>query len=227
MDAKSLPQKESVQEAARRARREASVAFLDIEHWPLKGDARIVEENVRRYHVVAQWFRETVPGFRFGYYGVPPLRDYWRAMKPPNSPDRRSWMEDNDRLVELASTVDIFFPSLYTFYNDQAGWRKYAIAQIGEARRYGGGKPVYVFLWPQFHDSNRSLRGMDLSPDFWKLELETAYEYADGIVIWGGGGDDNRPKNWDEQAPWWKVTKSFLARLDRGIEDQPEQPRYP
>lgn len=212
-DAKTLPQKESVQEAARRARREAGIAFLDIEHWPLKGDGQVVEENVRRYSTVAQWFREVAPGFSFGYYGVPPLRDYWRAVKSPASTDRRSWMEENDRLIALAAVVDVFFPSLYTFYDDQVGWRQYAIAQIAETRRYAGRKPVYVFLWPQFHDSNRRLKGTYLSRDFWKLELETAHEFADGVVIWGGG------RGWDEQAPWWEVTKSFLARRSQSKAD--------
>jgi len=217
-DEKTLPKKESVQEVARRAHREAGIAFIDIEHWPLKGDAQLVGENVRRFHTVAQWFREVVPGFPLGYYGVPPLRDYWRAVKSPTSTDRRSWMEENDRLVDLAAIVDVFFPSLYTFYDDQAGWRQYAMAQIAEARRYGGGKPVYVFLWPQFHDSNRRLKGTYLSPDFWKLELETAHEFADGVVIWGGGG------SWDEQAPWWEVTKSFLAGLSQNKEGLQRKP---
>lgn len=226
-DTKTLPQKELVEEAARRARREAGIAFLDIEHWPLKGDAQLVKENVRRYRTVAQWFRDVVPEFPVGYYGVPPIRDYWRAVKSPTSTERRSWMEENDRLVDLAAVVDVFFPSLYTFYDDQTGWRQYAIAQIAEARRYPGGKPVYVFLWPQFHDSNRRLKGTYLSPDFWKLELETAHDFADGVVIWGGGDTDNRPQNWDEQAPWWQVTKSFLARLSQRRDSPAGQPLRP
>jgi hypothetical protein len=118
-------------------------------------------------------------------------------------------MAENDQLRSLAGAVDVFFPSLYTFYPDQAGWKKYAIAQIEEARRYGGGKPIYVFLWPQYHESNRILGGSYLPADYWLLELETAREYADGIVLWSGSS------KWDEDAPWWKVTKEFVKNRDQ------------
>jgi hypothetical protein len=131
-------------------------------------------------------------------------------MKETSTQEYQSWREENDQLRSLAGAVDVLFPSLYTMYPDQAGWRKYAIAQIEEARRYGNGKPVYVFLWPQYHESNLILGGRYLPADYWLFELMTAKEYADGIVIWGGWSSDNRPVEWDENAAWWKVTKEFM-----------------
>ena len=189
---------------------------LDIEHWPLKGSPDSVRDSLTKYMTVLDWFRTAAPGLSVGYYGVPPLRDYWRAIKETSSQERRSWMEENDQLRSLAGAVNVLFPSLYTFYPDQAGWKKYAIAQIEEARRYGNGKPVYVFLMPTYHDSNRILGGHYLPADYWLLELETAKEYADGIVIWGGWG-----AKWDDNAPWWNITKEFMKNIGQSNPSAP------
>jgi hypothetical protein len=209
----SLPDKESVQRVAREAETKGSHAVLDIEHWPLKGESSQVQESLSKYMTVLQWFKEAAPGLSVGYYGAPPLRDYWRAIRPPTSKEWRSYADDNDRLQPLAGAVDILVPSLYTFYTDQGGWVRYAYGNIAEARRCANGKPVYVFLWPQYHDSNRKLAGTYLPDDYWRLELETAKQYADGIILWGGWGSNNRPAKWDDNAGWWKVTKDFMKTV--------------
>jgi len=209
-----LPKVESVHAVAQEARIRGRVAVLDIEHWPLKGLPNSVTDSLAKYKAVLGWFQEAAPDVSVGYYGTPPIRDYWRAIKQKTSQEHRAWMDENDQLRPLAGAVDVFFPSLYTFYPDQTGWKTYAIAQIEEARRYGERKPIYVFLWPQYHDSNRLLGGQYLPDDYWLLQLQTAKEHADGIVIWGGWGGNNRPAEWDEDAPWWKVTKRFMKTLD-------------
>ena len=150
-----LPDLQAVQAVAREAQQKGHVVVLDIELWPLNGPPDSVRDSLTKYMTVLEWFREAAPGLSVGYYGAPPVRDYWRAIKDTSSQERQSWMEENDQLRSLAGAVDVLFPSLYTFYPDQAGWKKYAIAQIEEARRYGGGKPVYVFLWPQYHEITR------------------------------------------------------------------------
>jgi hypothetical protein len=53
-----------------------------------------------------------------------------------------------------------------------------------------------------------------LAADYWKLELETARRYADGLVIWGGWASDDRPAEWGDQAAWCQVTKQFLSQFD-------------
>lgn len=209
-----LPELEAVQAVARDAQRKGHRVILDIEHWPLEGSPSLVRESLSKYLSVLMWFRAVAPGLSLGYYGAPPLQDYWRAIEDIGSQERRSWMAANDQTRSLAGAVDALFPSLYTFYPDQVGWKKYAIAQIEEARRYGEGKPVYAFLMPTYHDSNNSLGGFYLPADYWRVELKTARQYADGIVIWGGWGSNNRPASWDENAPWWKVTKGFMKSSD-------------
>lgn len=216
-----LPDFQAVQAVAREAQQNGHGVVLDIEHWPLNGSPDVVRDSLRKYMTVLDWFRAAAPGLSVGYYGAPPVREYWRAMEDTSSQERRSWTEENDQLRSLAGAVDVLFPSLYTFYPDQAGWKKYAIAQIEEARRYGNGKSVYVFLWPQYHESNRILGGRFLPEDYWLLELETAKKYADGIVIWGGWGRDNRPTKWDENAPWWNVTKEFMKSIGQSHPSAP------
>lgn len=215
-----LPDKESVQRVAREAQGKSKRVVIDIEHWPLRGSSEVVKDSLQKYMIVLEWFKKSAPDFSVGYYGIPPLRDYWRAIKEHTTLDYISWVNENDAIAPLTRAVDDFYPSLYTFYPDQDGWKRYAIAQIEEARRVGNGKSVYVFLWPQYHDSNRLLGGRYLAEDFWQLELETARQFADGIVIWGGWDlKSNRPAKWDDNARWWKVTKDFMKT---GI--APDQP---
>ena len=205
-----LPDLPAVQAVAREAQQKGYEVVLDIEHWPLNGSPDLVRASLTKYMTVLNWFRAAAPSLSVGYYGAPPIRDYWRAITDISSQEHQSWMAGNDQIRALAGAVDVLYPSLYTFYPDRAGWKRYAIAQIEEARRYGGGKPVYVFLWPQYHESNPTLGRLYLPADYWLLELATAKEYADGIVIWGGWGSDNRPVKWDENAAWWNITKEFM-----------------
>lgn len=205
-----LPTRTKVKELANKAAIKGNFVLIDIEHWPVKGGEANVLESVRKYGELLKWFHEDQPGLRLGLYALPPVQDYWRALEGPTGKGYQAWQAENNRLIPLAQSADAVFPSLYTFYPDRQGWEKYAIEQIREAHRFG--KPVYVFLWPQYHESNRLLGGMFLAKDYWKLQLETAFKYADGIVIWGGWSDAG-PAKWNEAAPWWLVTKEFMTRL--------------
>ena len=193
---------------------------LDIERWPLKGDGLAVQSTVGKFVSVLSWVKGEAPGVPFGIYGTLPVPDYWRAIRDPASAEFQSWQQDNDRLEGISDQVDALFPSIYTFYTDRQGWVTYAIAQIAEARRKAKGKPVYAFLWPQYHESNRVLGLRPLDPDYWELQLNTVYQHADGLVIWGGWGE-NGPESWNEETPWWQVTKRFLRRLDQSAPAPP------
>lgn len=208
-----MPDKDAVQRVAREAKSKADHVVIDIEHWPLTGDPVEVEHSLSKYLTVLQWFKEAAPGLVTGYYGAPPLRDYWRAIRPPASKEWQALTNDNARLQSLADSVDVLFPSLYTFYTDQGAWVRYVYGQIAQARQCANGKPIYVFLMPQYHESNRALAGTYLPVDYWRLQLETAKQYADGVVLWGGWGKNNRPAQWDEEAAWWKMTKEFLKTI--------------
>lgn len=180
-----------------------SIAIIDIEHWPTKGSDLEVAESLDKYMTVLVWMKEDLPGTRVGYYGLPPLPDYWRATKPNSTPEYRSWQAENDRFKPLADAADVVAPSLYTFYADINGWEKYATENVREARRLASGKPVYAFVWPHYHDSS-SLK-LYLPGEYWLRQLRTLERIVDGVVIWSG------PEPWNPKAEWWQVTKSFLA----------------
>jgi hypothetical protein len=183
------------------------VIYLDYEMWPtFHAPADEVSANIKNLKHALQIAHQTVPGKKFGFYNVVPCWDYWGLVKN-NQAAIKQWEDCNARMDELAQDVDIVMPSLYTYYDDPRGWDIYAAELLRAARRYN--KPVYVFLWPEFHVSNRFLRGKNVPGDFWRHELEFCKSRADGIVIWGGWQEQ-----WNENADWWKETKAFLAGLN-------------
>lgn len=187
---------------------------VDLEHWPQRGPDAEIADVVGKYQTLTAWIRAAGYEGPVGFYGIPPIRDYWRAIDAEGSPAHEKWVAQNNQWTALAGTVDMLLPSLYTFYEDMDGWETYAIANLREARRLAGSKPVYAFLWPQFHSSNRKLAFDYLSQSMWSRQLEIAARYADGLVIWGGS-DPRRPRNvalWDSEAGWWRATEEFLAK---------------
>jgi hypothetical protein len=205
----NLPDKSRMSALARLAKQSTSILVIDIEEWPLTGDPAKVTESVKKYQTVLESFKAAVPPLSVGLYGVLPIPDYWPSIQAKGSPGYLGWQKENDSLSSIASFADVLFPSVYTFYEDRNGWQKYAIAEIQEARRHAGGKPVYVFLWPQYHVSNKKLANTFLPGDYWRMELETARKYADGIVIWCCS---NR-QTWNERAPWWLETQGLLKEI--------------
>jgi hypothetical protein len=178
--------------------------YLDIENWPLMGvPASVRAENIAKLTLLVETARSAAPNLRIGFYGILPGITYWPLQRHDDA--YRDWLRVNRSLQGLAGHVDVAFPSLYTFYDDLEGWKQYARTTIAEARRFG--KPVYVFLWPEFHDSNPLLGGQHIPAAFWREELEFCADLADGIVLWGGW-----KQRWDEKSAWWHETEEFLRR---------------
>ncbi|MBX3332637.1 MAG: hypothetical protein KF876_00860 [Nitrospira sp.] len=217
----ALPPEGTVRSVAKELRGAPEGVVIDIERWPLKGDPKIVKENVGKILAILSWIKAEAPDLQLGAYGTVPLPDYWRAIRGPGNKDFQAWQQDNDRLDEMAARLNALYPTLYTYYPDRQGWVQYAVAQLTEAKRKANGKPVYAFLWPQYHDSNKKLRLQPVEPEYWELQLNTVSQHADGVVIWGGWGEKG-PESWNEEAPWWEITKRFLGRM---ASNQPGRPR--
>ncbi len=192
---------------------------IDIEVWATTLTA--MPDTVRKLCLICDTVRAANPNVKFGFYASLPLRNYF-APQPDYMPggkvyldqqkkrgvgftDYDYWTKKNELLKEVAAKVDYIFPSLYTFYADQAGWVNFAIGNMQQARIYG--KPCYPHLLPQYHTSAAPpLTDTYLPTDYWKLQLDTVRPLADGIVIWGGAH-----QTWDESAPWWTLSQQALT----------------
>lgn len=179
---------------------------IDIESWPLEGPDQA--SSLAKFQKTLGAFKKADPNVKIGLYSVLPIRDHWRAIGHEGAAAQDEWKQQNTVVASsLVPYVDALFPSLYTFYGDKDAWLAYAQANIREARRIAQGKPIYCFLWPQFHKTVAFLPG-----DLWYAQLDTCRRLADGIVIWGTmrGGPRDGPAKWEEKAEWWQATLRFL-----------------
>ncbi|MDX2968629.1 hypothetical protein [Kribbella solani] len=188
-------------------------ACLDIEAWPLDGlsDADFAV-NAAKYNQVADWAKAVNPSFRVGWYGILPRRDYWSVIQGNTA----GWYADNARRQGIADHVDDVYPSLYTFYTDQAGWVNYANANMTQAGIYN--RPGYAIIWPKYHPSAPvDIRGTFIARDYWRLQLETILAHGlsagsaiAGVAIW------NDDSTWDPTAGWWLETIDFVNAHNLG-----------
>lgn len=207
----SYPERARVLEAAERAHRQERILVLDIERWPVEAGVEddLVTERIERLRTVAGWVREEYPQLQVSYFGLMPSAAVSWALAPADSTAGIAWRRANARLEPLAASVDLIFPSLYTYDADQDRWTRAAIANIEQARRYG--KPVFAFIWYKYSERNQDLSYQYVGDEFWRRQLETVCNYADGVVLWGGWDPENkRPQAWDEDESWWAVTRRFI-----------------
>jgi len=181
---------------------------VDIEGLPL--DIRLnslseVEASVDFYVNHITTLRSNNPDNLFGFYGIGPIKDYWNTVLEPAG-YLELWQEANDVISRIVDVQDVVFPSLYTFYEDQAGWRKHAIANILEAKRISKGKPIFPFIFNAFHPS-APLAGTDLEYDYFYMEMNyIKYLRADGVVLWNGYAN-----TWSEDYGWCRAIRKFIA----------------
>jgi len=197
----TLPDRSAFQRIVRAHSGNPGPLVLDIEKLPVKGDPLMARRNMETLAKLADWAREAVPGKPVGFYGTNTLS----RVATSNLPDAR----------ELARHVDAFFPPMYTFNDDRSEWAGRARAAAAEAHDLGPGKPVYFYLWPQYHDGTpKEFQYVDR--DYWKFQLETSRNYADGVELWSPSRYD-----WDDSTGWWRATKEFVRLV------QPHRSRAP
>ena len=205
--------------------------FLDFEEWQRwpwnresdSGPLPLTTDSARKWGETARRWRAALNASgqgaqKFGFYDVGPAGEYWITVKEKSDPKRFArWRTVNDIVAEQVNAhVDFVAPSCYTFYDagsvDRERWVQSTIAIIKEARRVSGGKPVYPFIWPQFHDSSNK-KGQYLDREFWRLQLDTVLAHADGAILWGGWDilKTNRPYAWADDAAWWRETQDWLT----------------
>lgn len=189
----TLPDRAAFQALVRAAIANPGPLVIDIETVSVRTNPEAARRNAQMLAMLADWAHEAAPGKIIGYYGTNTLSD----IPPANLPFAR----------ELAKHVDAFFPSLYTFDDDRSRWERRAKTFLAQSREIDPKKPVYFYLWPQYHDgTNKAFRYV--SGEYWKFQLETARRYGDGIVIWSSSS-----YSWDPRSGWWDATQQFAASL--------------
>jgi len=220
----SEPNFPTIESAIKRYPNPLGIICLDIEHWSTSTSSeKELKESIRKYTSVADFVSDKFPEQKMGFYSMVPTREY-NAIKNKNGKQLEKWYEQNEKLIPIAKSVDIIFPSIYAFYNDIETWKAYAKENIEQARKYG--KKVIVFMWPQLHGSNKKEGYSFVNYEFWRIQLETAYKYADGIALWTPWGKHRTEFN--PEAEWWKATLDFIAEheLNKTYKEQ-EKPLPP
>jgi len=166
---------------------------LDIEDLPLTGPPARVTARLTVLETLADWTRAVAPDRMVGYYGYHTLTGIATAHEAAAR--------------QLAAHVDAFYPSMYTFDDDQSAWAAKAAAEVAEDRALGPGKPIFIYLWPQYHDKT-ARQCQYLDAQYWTFELQTARSLADGVVIWSPQRFD-----WDTASGWWSATQEFVRSL--------------
>jgi hypothetical protein len=183
---------------------------LDISH--INPDTSSVDANILKLEQIIGWFKNEAPTLQVGFYDVAaPVGGLpVTGQHPANDAELAIWKTASSYLIPFITHVDALYPSLYTFYTDQAKWVALAQRYVAEAKRIGPGKPVRPFIWPQYHDVMRSpLAGTYIDYDYWMLQLTTIRDAgASGIIFWGG-----YQAPWDETQGWWHATLDFIATM--------------
>lgn len=158
-----LPDRELVSVFAREVTRRGNrFAVIDIEHWPMGRSDEQAPRSLENYLAILNWFQEDAPGVMWGVYGQIPATG------------------GSEQMVTLARQSDAIFPVLYARDTNRRGWVRASEMRIAMARRWNPNAPVFVFLWPLYHDGTDK----PIEPEFWRLQLETARAHADGAIIW-------------------------------------------
>lgn len=167
---------------------------IDIEELPLHGTPDVARQHLETLSTLADWAHAAAPGKIIGYYGSNTLTRVAPA--------------DIEYAKELAKHVDAFFPPAYTFDDDRAKWQQRMQDAVAEAHALDPAKPVYLYLWPQYHDNTpKQFQFVDAS--FWTFQLETASHLSNGIVIWSPGKFD-----WNDSTGWWTATERFARSMN-------------
>jgi len=163
--------------------------ILDYEGPRLSGPRETVEKNFRTFMNLVKWTHEAAPGRPVGYYG--------HGLFP-----EAVGKEYAAEAKELAHSVDAFFPSMYTFNDNRAGWKNQLDGLLREAHQIAPGKPVYPYLWAHYHGAPEMLPA-----DYVKFQLDAAKAGgANGVVFWSGRNP------WDNSTNWWEEVVKFVAK---------------
>jgi hypothetical protein len=189
----TLPDRSAYEAMVRAHSANPGPLVIDIEELPLSGSPDLARQHQQTLATLADWAHAAAPGKIIGYYGSNTLTRVAPAYVP--------------YAKELAKHVDAFFPPAYTFDDDRAKWQQRAQDAAAEAHALDPAKPVYFYLWPQYHDKTpKQFQFVDAA--YWSFQLDSASRLSNGIVIWSPGKFD-----WNDSTGWWSATQRFARSL--------------
>ncbi|MFK7967483.1 MAG: hypothetical protein AB8C46_26265 [Burkholderiaceae bacterium] len=211
-----------VSETAAEAKRQnrTPLVALDIERWHLWPFVPMPEHKIALGHYAdsASRFKDAVES-PICLYGVLPVGGIITALKAARNPEtQQQWVAANKAAAAaISGTVSALCPALYAYYqypndpNDERAlkqWLANAREVVRQARLLAPDKPIYPFIWPQYH-SGGNVRGFGfLSEQRWQAQLEFLKSHTDGLILWGGYDlVANHPLAWDDNASWWRTLK--------------------
>ncbi|MCE9553736.1 MAG: hypothetical protein K8T91_10245 [Planctomycetes bacterium] len=170
-------------------------AYLEVVRRHVKAPGFVVldienSSNYKHFATLVRWTKEAAPGSLVGMYG------------------------HGTETQELAKAVDAFFPSMYTFDDNREQWKRKMQRAVNQSRGMAPGKPVYPYLWPQYH-KGAAREWQFIGGDYWMFQLRTARECgANGVVLWGNSTLKGVAQPaWRPNAPWWQSTVKFAAEI--------------
>lgn len=198
------------------------VLNVEKQGWMIKRADHQAARKSQQYATLMTHFRSQpairAKGTLLGYFGEAPINDYFgyiagRSQVPYN-------LATNSFARRIAQASDVLFPQMYTRYRESGskGWiaRAEGIMRLirQDWEKQVGRKPVYPYLWPQYHDfaSDRAIRKALVDKGVFATQLETLKRLgADGVVLWGTLGTDGaRRARWEKDMAWWVETKAFM-----------------
>lgn len=184
---------------------------LDIESWTF--DKENINKSIPKYVEMLKRFKKRFPRVNLGLYGVLPYADLNLYMNKDKSRNwKYEWIFINNNLQSISKNSNIAYPSCYTRFKDKNLWISVFKEQIKKIKNIDSNKKIYAFIWPQYYSPGLNYNSQLIDKYFWELQLEFAYEYCDGVVIWMPpfNGKNRDEIHWNKNSGWWLATKEFM-----------------
>jgi hypothetical protein len=192
------------------------ICFIDLEGENLENimnldiQSESFKKSLTLFLDVIKFCKKFRPNVKWGYYAIP-YTTYWNR--------NAEFYNKIQKIKPLLYECDIFFPSLYTFYEDKElalENEKYVIENTIEMIKLGQlyNKPVLVFVWHRYHSSNEKLSEESLPENVFLTQIDrivnTTYKgkKVDGLIWWGADDYAFRQK-----------TKGVLKEFDGNDKD--------
>lgn len=190
---------------------------VDVETWSFEKE--YFNESVKKYSMLLSIIKNKHNYAEIGYYGQFPYADLNLYISDFNLYGRRNnsnwieeWLRINNNLQPIINKSNVAFPSCYTRTQNKEMWFAIFKKQIGYIKKISPKIKIYPFIWPQYYSPGSSFDQKYLDEEMWRFQLETIYQYCDGVVLWSPHIylKDRKNNNWSPKESWWLATREFI-----------------